>query len=171
MPLNKRIRAAREELVKLGVLVDSGRRLNGQVVWILNPKLTEAEQKALIESSTGADANPKQDLRRSTIFAPIERVSARDLFSKLESLGIREMVAPDGLFIEWSRCLTDGHGRLPVLLTDDGYVDYFSASEEDEPEEILVAIRQTFGTELISDDEPGFEDWIRMRGTTLYAQN
>jgi hypothetical protein len=47
----KRIRAAREELVKRGVLVDSGKRCpqTGQVVWILNPELTEEQQKALVE--------------------------------------------------------------------------------------------------------------------------
>jgi hypothetical protein len=47
----KRIRAAREELVKRGVLVDSGNRCpqTGQVVWILNPELTEEQQKALVE--------------------------------------------------------------------------------------------------------------------------
>jgi hypothetical protein len=104
-------------------------------------------------------------------FAPIERVSARELFGELEPFGIREEAAPDGIFIEWSRCLTDGRSRLAVCLTDDGLVDYFSAGEEDEPEEILAIIRQTFRTEIISEDEPGFEDWIRMRGTTLYAQH
>jgi hypothetical protein len=47
----KRISAAREELVKRGVLVDSGNRCpqTGQVVWILNPELTEEQQKALVE--------------------------------------------------------------------------------------------------------------------------
>lgn len=47
----KRIRAAREELVKRGVLVDSGKRCphTGQVIWVLNPELTEEEQRALVE--------------------------------------------------------------------------------------------------------------------------
>lgn len=47
----KRIRAAREELVKRGVLVDSGKRCPhaGQVIWVLNPELTEEEQRALVE--------------------------------------------------------------------------------------------------------------------------
>jgi hypothetical protein len=54
MSLN-RIRAARRELVKRGVLVDSGeRRLNPktgkrEVVWMLNPELTEEQQRALVE--------------------------------------------------------------------------------------------------------------------------
>ena len=51
----KRIRAAREELVKRGVLVDSGKkRLNPktgkwEIVWILNPQLSEEQQRALVE--------------------------------------------------------------------------------------------------------------------------
>ena len=51
----KRIRAAREELAKRGVLVDSGKRKRCphtgevQVVWVLNPELTEDEQRALVE--------------------------------------------------------------------------------------------------------------------------
>ena len=51
----KRIRAAREELCKLGVLVDSGeRRRNPQtgeweIAWMLNPNLTEEQQRALVE--------------------------------------------------------------------------------------------------------------------------
>jgi hypothetical protein len=59
--MEKRIRAAREELVKLGVAVDSGKRLNDQIVWAPNPKLTEEQRQALIESATGAD--PEQDPR------------------------------------------------------------------------------------------------------------
>ena len=44
MPLSKkRMLAAREELTRLGVLVDSGERRRGQVVWIPNPKLTEEQ--------------------------------------------------------------------------------------------------------------------------------
>jgi hypothetical protein len=47
----KRIRAAREELVKRGVLVDSGKRCSqtGEVLWMLNPELTEEQQRALVE--------------------------------------------------------------------------------------------------------------------------
>jgi hypothetical protein len=51
----KRIRAAREELVKRGVLVDSGERRRCpqtgelQVVWMLNPNLTREQQEALVE--------------------------------------------------------------------------------------------------------------------------
>jgi hypothetical protein len=51
----KRIRAARKELVKRGVLIDSGERRRCpqtgelQVVWILNPKLTKEQQEALVE--------------------------------------------------------------------------------------------------------------------------
>jgi len=108
---------------------------------------------------------------RITIFAPIERVSARDLFSELEPLGIREVAAPDGVFIEWSRCLSDGRDFLAVCLTDNGLVDFFTAYGDVEPEDIFRAIRQTFDTEIISEDDPGFENWLRMRGTTLYAQN
>jgi hypothetical protein len=48
---SKRIRAAREELVKRGVLVDSGKRCpqTGQVIWMLNPELSEEQQRALVE--------------------------------------------------------------------------------------------------------------------------
>lgn len=51
----KRIRAAREELVRRGVLVDSGSKaLNPktgkwEIQWMLNPELTEEQQKALVE--------------------------------------------------------------------------------------------------------------------------
>jgi hypothetical protein len=47
----KRIRAVRKELVKRGVLVDSGERCpqTGQVIWMLNPKLNEEQQRALAE--------------------------------------------------------------------------------------------------------------------------
>jgi hypothetical protein len=51
----KRIRAARKELVKRGVLVDSGERRRCpqtgelQVVWKLNPELTEEQMDALVE--------------------------------------------------------------------------------------------------------------------------
>ena len=51
----KRIRAACEELVKRGVLVDSGERLRDpqtgelQVAWKLNPALSEEQQRALVE--------------------------------------------------------------------------------------------------------------------------
>jgi hypothetical protein len=112
-----------------------------------------------------------EERRRITHFAPIGRVSAHDLFGKLEPLGIREEAAPDGLFIEWSRCLTDGRDRLAVLLTDDGYVDCFTAYGDLEPENIFRAIRQTFHTEIISENDPGFEEWLCMRGTTLYEQH
>jgi len=62
----KRIRAANEELIKLGVLVDSGKPLNGRIFWTPNPKLTEEQQlteeqrKALIEGGyAGADLKEK----------------------------------------------------------------------------------------------------------------
>jgi hypothetical protein len=51
----KRIRAAREELTKRGVLVDSGKKLlnpktrKWEIVWILNPQLSEEQQTALVE--------------------------------------------------------------------------------------------------------------------------
>jgi hypothetical protein len=51
----KRIKAAREELVRRGVLVDSGeRRLNPrtgewEIAWMLNPALSEEEREALAE--------------------------------------------------------------------------------------------------------------------------
>lgn len=122
------------------------------------------EAEALMKAWSG-------DRRKTTHFAPIEKISARDLFSKLEPLGIREEAAPDGLFIEWSRCLIDGRDRLAVLLTDDGYVDCFTAYGDVEPENIFRAIRQTFHTEIISENDPGFEEWLCMRGTTLYEQH
>ena len=51
----KRIRAAREELVRRGVLVDSGRARNPrtgelEIQWKLNPALSEEELKALTEA-------------------------------------------------------------------------------------------------------------------------
>ena len=52
----KRIRAAREELVRRGVLVDSGQRARNprtgelEIQWKLNPALSEEESKALIEA-------------------------------------------------------------------------------------------------------------------------
>ena len=64
----KRIFAAYGELVKLGVLVDSDRRSNGQVVRILNPKLSEAQREALIEQRGGTDANLKRDLRFAALY-------------------------------------------------------------------------------------------------------
>jgi hypothetical protein len=51
----KRIRAAREELTKRGVLVDSGERRRNpktgkwEIVWKLNPALSEELQNALVE--------------------------------------------------------------------------------------------------------------------------
>jgi hypothetical protein len=51
----KRIRAAREELVKRGVIIDSGKkRLNPktgkwEIVWTVNPQLSEEQQRALVE--------------------------------------------------------------------------------------------------------------------------
>ena len=45
----KRIRAARKELVRRGVLVDSGQHRRGQVVWMPNPDLTEEQVKALMD--------------------------------------------------------------------------------------------------------------------------
>jgi hypothetical protein len=51
----KRIRAAREELVKRGVLVDSDKRVlnpktgKWEIAWMLNPELSEEQQKALVE--------------------------------------------------------------------------------------------------------------------------
>jgi hypothetical protein len=62
----ERISAACDELIKLGVLVDSGRPLNGQMMWMPNPKFTEEQQlteqqrKALVESGCeGADLQEK----------------------------------------------------------------------------------------------------------------
>jgi hypothetical protein len=52
----KRIRAAREELVRRGVLVDSGQRaLNPrtgewEICWKLNPALSHEEQEALVNA-------------------------------------------------------------------------------------------------------------------------
>ena len=49
----------RHELIKLGVLVDSGKPLSGRIFWIPNPKLTEEQQlteeqrKVLIEGNGG----------------------------------------------------------------------------------------------------------------------
>ena len=73
-PSRKRIRAANEELIKLGVVVDSGTCLNGQIFWTPNPKFTEEQQlteeqrKALIEGGyAGADLRENlRDLLLST---------------------------------------------------------------------------------------------------------
>jgi hypothetical protein len=57
----KRIRAAREELVKRGVLIDSGeKRMNPrtkkwETAWMLNPNLTEEQQNALVEQPDAKD--------------------------------------------------------------------------------------------------------------------
>jgi hypothetical protein len=51
----KRIRAAREELVNRGVLIDSGRKIinpktgKWEIAWMLNPNLTREQQEALVE--------------------------------------------------------------------------------------------------------------------------
>jgi hypothetical protein len=43
------IKAAREELTKRGVLVDSGKRQNGEIMWTLNPNITEEQRQALVD--------------------------------------------------------------------------------------------------------------------------
>lgn len=51
----ERVRAAREELCRRGVLVDSGERRRNpetgemEIAWMLNPNLTEEERVALVE--------------------------------------------------------------------------------------------------------------------------
>jgi hypothetical protein len=51
----KRIRAAREELTRRGVLVDSGKKRRNpktgkwEIVWMLNPELSEEQINALVE--------------------------------------------------------------------------------------------------------------------------
>ena len=55
----KRIREAREELVRLGVLVDSGQRARDprtgelQIKWMLNPALSKEEQDKRKTRDTG----------------------------------------------------------------------------------------------------------------------
>jgi hypothetical protein len=55
MTNQKRIRAARAELVKRGVLVDSGSKAPNpktgklEIAWMLNPNLTREQQEALVE--------------------------------------------------------------------------------------------------------------------------
>jgi hypothetical protein len=52
----KRIREAREELVRRGVLVDSGQRARNprtgelQIQWMLNPALSKEEMDALVDA-------------------------------------------------------------------------------------------------------------------------
>jgi hypothetical protein len=52
----KRIRAAREELTRLGVLVDSGQKVlnprtgEWEICWKLNPALSHEEQEALVNA-------------------------------------------------------------------------------------------------------------------------
>ena len=52
----KRIREAREELVRRGVLVDSGQRARNprtgelQIQWMLNPALSKEEMDALVDT-------------------------------------------------------------------------------------------------------------------------
>ena len=59
----KRIRAAREELVRRGVLVDSGQRARNprtgelEIQWKLNPALSEEESKALTEAPDHFSSN------------------------------------------------------------------------------------------------------------------
>jgi hypothetical protein len=51
----KRVRAAMEELRRRGVLVDSGQRKRNpktgkwEIAWMLNPELSEEQQRALVE--------------------------------------------------------------------------------------------------------------------------
>jgi len=53
---HKRIREAMEELVRRGLLVDSGQRARNpwtgelQISWMLNPALSEEEQEALTDT-------------------------------------------------------------------------------------------------------------------------
>jgi hypothetical protein len=50
--ISRRIRTAYEALVERGVLVDSGKRhpQNGEIMWTLNPNLTEERRQALVEA-------------------------------------------------------------------------------------------------------------------------
>ena len=53
---HKRIREAIEELVRRGVVVDSGQRARNpwtgelQIKWMLNPALSKEEQEALVDA-------------------------------------------------------------------------------------------------------------------------
>ena len=93
-----------------------------------------------------------------TDFVLSKKVSARDLFDgRLKKFGIRERIDPnnDG---KWSRCLTDGNQFLVVHLTEDGFVDFFSAFGADAPRKILHAICEAFGAKIFSEHEPQFWD-------------
>ena len=65
------IRAAHEELIRLGMLIDKNKPLHGRTMWAPNPRftaeaqLTAEQRKALIESdSTGSDLQEKRQHRQ-----------------------------------------------------------------------------------------------------------
>jgi len=94
----------------------------------------------------------------TTDFMLSKKVSARDLFGeRLKKFGIREHVA-SGTDDDRSRCLTDGSQCLAVFLTEDGFVDFFTAYGVDAPRKILNAISETFRTETFSEHQPQF--WV-----------
>jgi hypothetical protein len=49
--ISRQIKATREELTKRGVLVNSGKRhpRNGEIMWTLNPNITEEQRQALVD--------------------------------------------------------------------------------------------------------------------------
>src|SRR5262249_27730708 len=59
--MSRRIRAAREELTKRGVLVDSGKRANGEIMWTLSPTVREEliKRGALVDSGKRDPQNGK----------------------------------------------------------------------------------------------------------------
>ena len=121
----ERIRAANEELIRLGMLVDSGKPLNGRVMWMPNPRLTEERQlteqqrKALIESECeGADLQEK--LRDAAFVVNADCTSEGPVYDVCHQCGqpsnqhylvgplVVEISDPDGndethVFCEW-RC-------------------------------------------------------------------
>jgi hypothetical protein len=108
-PSRKRIRAANEELIKLGVVVDSGTCLNGQIFWTPNPKfteekqLTEEQRKALIEGGyAGADLRENLELAAFDINAD----------SMLE-----EQMQPSGRCHQCGQPTDQHHPVGPIVIT------------------------------------------------------
>jgi hypothetical protein len=100
----------------------------------------------------------------STDFSLSKKVSARDLFGgQLEKFGVRELIGPETN--ERIRALSDGCDCLMVYLTDDGFVSFLSRNGPNTPDKILVAIAETFETEIFSEHQPQFwgfntqEEW------------
>ena len=92
----ERVRAAHDELIRLGMLIDSGEPLPGSraaTMWMPNPKLTEeaqltAEQrKALIESDPIAGDNLGEKLWFAAQFVNADSTIGQPVYDLCEACG------------------------------------------------------------------------------------